>query len=286
MTKSEKRPGFAFQGLVAAIERAISQTDGVTIESPAFLLDQGGERREHDILIRRKIGLHNIVTAVECKDKSRPLGLPDLEAFARKCDRTGVDHRVLVSSNGFRKSALRASAAERIQCLTLKEAQNISWVDPAFVFVEAKRTFGPVHVHVEAPGTPGLKLEPPFGFFNSESGEELTTRHFLVELEKLADETEEPPLMRATATSPLRLEYKGPVHAIDSLGQRVDATKVIVSCDMTVIETPRPVFTGRYGDDAEGREILSVELSEEFAGNLMMVKEDDDTIRYALVPRK
>src|SRR4051794_29899547 len=96
------RPGIAFQDLVATLERVLSSQDGVDIATPCYLPDKDtGARREHDVVITRRHGHHLIRTALECKDTGRTVGVPQVEAFAKKCEKTGIHHPVIVSSSGF-----------------------------------------------------------------------------------------------------------------------------------------------------------------------------------------
>jgi Restriction endonuclease len=139
--KSDKS-GRSLERLVAALERALTDSNA-TIESPSRrLIDQDTKKaREHDVLITWNHGHHQITTAIECRDRSRPVGVPDVEAFADKCRSTGVNSGVLVSSNGFSNSARTKAQARSIICMDLSEVAGFDWLGtPAIVGFE--RRFG------------------------------------------------------------------------------------------------------------------------------------------------
>ena len=95
------------------LERVVAMLEGIfaganaTIEAPCRrLVDRDtGRLREHDVVITWDHGHHRIITAVECRDRSRPVGVPAIEAFADKCARTGVQSGVVVSAAGFANTA-------------------------------------------------------------------------------------------------------------------------------------------------------------------------------------
>lgn len=112
MVTKSKASGKDLERLVAMLERLLLG-DQAVIESPSRrLIDRDtGKRREHDVLIIFDQAHHQIITAIECRDRSRPVGVPEVEAFADKCSRTGVHCGAIVSSTGFRKSALTKATA-------------------------------------------------------------------------------------------------------------------------------------------------------------------------------
>jgi hypothetical protein len=55
------------------------------------------------------------------------VGCGVVEQFRAKLIDTGIHRGIIVSSNGFTKSALEKASAHNIECYTLKEAQNIDW---------------------------------------------------------------------------------------------------------------------------------------------------------------
>lgn len=121
------RPGEALQRLVLYLERALSSS-GAIVESPKRSRDRTtGHLREHDVLISFREGARLFQVAIECRDRSRPVGVPQVEAFHRKCEDTGVDKAVIVSSSGFCASAQAKAAFLSVECLTLEEAVSVPW---------------------------------------------------------------------------------------------------------------------------------------------------------------
>ncbi len=124
------KPGEALQILVASLERTSEGDDRFQIESPKRLRDVvTGQLREHDVVITFRHGHHETITALECRDRSRPIGVPDIEAFAMKCQRTGVHRPCMVSTKGFAKTAKTTAATMNILCLSLHEAKQFSWME-------------------------------------------------------------------------------------------------------------------------------------------------------------
>ena len=123
MSKAAKqKAGKALESAVAKIERVIGRnTNVISIEAPARLLDRTtGRLREHDVLVTHKVGHDVVKTALECRDRSRKVGVPDIEAFAAKCRDTGIDRAVIVSSLGFAQTALKKARHENVRCYVLR----------------------------------------------------------------------------------------------------------------------------------------------------------------------
>lgn len=79
-------------------------------------------------------GHHKIMVAVECRDRSRPVGVPQIEGFSKKCSETLIDKGVMVSPCGFTSTALLKSKTLGIRCLSLDEVDTLPWMDEDFTF--------------------------------------------------------------------------------------------------------------------------------------------------------
>lgn len=122
------RAGRDLEKLVALIERSMHGRDGVSIQSPAMLPDRDtGEMREHDVVIRFQHAHFQLVVAIECRDRASKIGSPAVEGFWAKCQKTGVNSGVFVSSSGFTSPALKKAAAYNIRCLSLSDAEQFDW---------------------------------------------------------------------------------------------------------------------------------------------------------------
>lgn len=119
------KKGRSLEKLVAYLERHLAADDMVTVESPKRLRDKStGQLREHDVVLTIKSGHHTVFVAVECRDRNRPVGVTQLEGFAKKCQETGIGQGVIVSPCGFTKTAPAKARALGIRCLSLDQVNT------------------------------------------------------------------------------------------------------------------------------------------------------------------
>lgn len=135
------KKGRSLELLVEKLERQLASDENVLIESPKKIRDiQTGKLREHDVVLTYNQAHHELLVAIECKDRSRPVGVPDIEAFSNKCRYTNINQGIVVSSSGFAKTALEKADSMGIRCLELKEVESVSFLLPgATVCVHSKR---------------------------------------------------------------------------------------------------------------------------------------------------
>lgn len=142
-----ERPGRPLERLVSAIERATQNDKQVRVESPKFLRDKDtGRDREHDVVLTFAGQHHTLILALECRDRSRPVGVHDVEAFHTKCLRTGVNRGVIVSPSGFDMAAIKKAASFGIGCLTLTQAEGFPWCE-ARGTTQVERRLKTTHIH-------------------------------------------------------------------------------------------------------------------------------------------
>ncbi|MBI2993007.1 MAG: restriction endonuclease [Gammaproteobacteria bacterium] len=147
--------------------------DVVKVESPKRLPDRTtGKLREHDVILTMTTGHHTLRVAIECRDRSRPVGVPEVEAFWAKCQDTGVQQGIIVSPRGFRASGQKKAKHYGIRCLSLEEAESFNWLlAPGFQYITCKllgqewrfvpETDGLVsREHMEVLGPDGTKIDP------------------------------------------------------------------------------------------------------------------------------
>jgi hypothetical protein len=128
-TVSLERPGQRFHNLVAVLERMFAHKDGVTVASSLRLPDKDtGQPREHDVVIIRRTHHGPNLTAIECRDQGRKVGVPQIEAFAKKCEKTGIHHGIVVAANGFTSTARTKAKALNLTCMDLAEAESFEWI--------------------------------------------------------------------------------------------------------------------------------------------------------------
>ena len=87
-------------------------------------------------------GHHECVTAIECRDRSRPVGAPQVEAFHQKCNDTGIHRSVIVSTKGFYKPAKIKASHYGIVCLRLDEVDSYDWILPGSIPFRQRRIVG------------------------------------------------------------------------------------------------------------------------------------------------
>ena len=76
----------------------------------------------------------------------------------RKCGDCAINAQVMVSSLGFSKGALKKGQRHNVQCLTLKEAKSIDWIEASEIKVIKRKL---LHMHLDLPvGVPleGLQI--------------------------------------------------------------------------------------------------------------------------------
>ncbi len=123
------RDGKALEQLVGIIEKVIAGNDNATVELDKKLTDKfTGERRQFDVVLTVKHQHHTVVIAIECRDKARPVGVPDVEAFHTKCQHTGINQGVIVSTSGFANTARTKAGLLGIRCLDVEEVASFNWM--------------------------------------------------------------------------------------------------------------------------------------------------------------
>jgi hypothetical protein len=122
------RSGRSLEKLVLYLKRHRVGKGTVLIESPKRLRDKStGRLCKHDVVLTINWGYHAMLVAIECRERGRPVGLPQLEAFAQKCSATSISKSVIVSSCGFTKTALCKAEALGIHCLSLEQIKSFPW---------------------------------------------------------------------------------------------------------------------------------------------------------------
>jgi hypothetical protein len=117
-----------FQQLVHLIEQLLAPRGATVTESKQFIDQVTGEKREVDIVIETKSGVHPFIIGIECRDRKRSADAPWIEEIASKHQDIGINKTIVVSRSGFYKPALRKAKQRKIDALTLSEAQESDWV--------------------------------------------------------------------------------------------------------------------------------------------------------------
>jgi len=113
------RPGRAFEQVTAAIQARLDPN--AKVEHDVILVDRIGNERQFDIVVTGQFGGQQMLGVIECKDTSKPVGTPTVDAFVTKAANVHANFKILVSRKGFTAPALRQCAAQDIQALSLAE---------------------------------------------------------------------------------------------------------------------------------------------------------------------
>jgi len=118
-----------FQQLVHLIEHQLAPHEATVTESKEFVDQVTGQKREVDVVIETKVGIHPFIIGIECRDRKKPAYTPWIEEIAGKHQDIGVINKTItVSSSGYYKPALDKAKQRKIVPLTLKEAEESDWV--------------------------------------------------------------------------------------------------------------------------------------------------------------
>lgn len=123
------KTGKSLEKLVSSLEKALGDSGNDFVESPKRLTDKiTGKLREHDVVLTINQAHHQVIVAIECRDRSRPITVNEVEGFWKKCQDTGVDHGVIVSTKGFYNTARQKSDFLGIRCLDIEEVESFDWM--------------------------------------------------------------------------------------------------------------------------------------------------------------
>ena len=124
-----KKQGKALEILVASLEKALAESANITVHAPMRLTDRTtGKLREHDVVLELNERHHSLLIAIECRDRSRPIGVNQIEGFWAKCQDTGISQGVIVSTAGFYNSARTKADHLGIRCLDIEEVETFDWL--------------------------------------------------------------------------------------------------------------------------------------------------------------
>jgi len=103
-----------FERLVAAIHH--TETQGATV-----VWNDSINGRQFDVTLRFKVGLHDYLTVIECKDYKTKVPVEKIDAFVTKARDVNANKAVFVTSNGYQSGCFAVAARHGIKLLTLNE---------------------------------------------------------------------------------------------------------------------------------------------------------------------
>lgn len=230
-----------------------------------------GRRREHDVLIVWDHGHHQIVTAIECRDRKRPVGVPDVEAFADKCDTTGVHSGMIVSATGFRQSARDKAAARSIGCMTLDEVERFDWLAMDAI-TGFERQFGHIDAQLMFVDVAPSSIGTIYDCDNN-----IVTEAGLLQTVRNAVPAHDDPEAQVGVTIPVAMQINTPNWRIeDNEGNSFALDHVLVRTSFTTIKLRHEVRTHRYSGGGKGYEVISAEaVLGGAAGTILLIRDDD-----------
>lgn len=91
------------------------------------IVGKSGEHRKVDITVRQKIGACPVFIGMDCKYRTRPVSVGQVEAFQGQLDDVSADLGVIISNAGFTRTAKAVAARSRIVLQTLRQAEEADW---------------------------------------------------------------------------------------------------------------------------------------------------------------
>lgn len=279
----KRSDGKDIERLVSALERVLAGT-GARIETRSRrLIDRDtGRRREHDVLIIWDHGHHQIITAIECRDRSRPVGVPAIEAFADKCSATGVNSGMIVSSTGFTSTARIKAAARSITCMDLEEVQGFRWFRGTAI-IGYERQFGTIDAQFMFVGEHPTSIASIIDGRGTELASDQIFRTIMNSVPPSAD-----PEAEVGQTIPVQMRMITPGWQVrDEDGRAWPLVHIDVTADYSMQKTEHSVQTHRYAGGGKDYAIASTDVVfDRHAGKLMMLHEEGEPISLAWAPDK
>jgi hypothetical protein len=277
-----KNDGRDLQRLIHAIESALKASSNIKIESPRRLIDKDtGRLREHDVVLTFMQGHHELLMSLECRDRSRPVGVPDVEAFHSKCQRTLIDRGVIVSSTGFRKTAITKANSYSIGCLSLDEVDRFDWCQTPAVTV-VNHDLLCTNIHIQFPE------QPPEGtVFTVENGTPLHDQMFrdwaLLCFNNYVDKINIP-----DGQHTFLFVEDNPAIYTTIHGSRVRAIKLLLSPTYGVSRKFIPLEFRSYFDTARSRSVTDAAVARVEVGgtsaSLVVSRDTTGAIKVSVVP--
>jgi len=275
-----ERPGQRFHNFVATLERMFAHQDRAAVAFSLRLPDKDtGRLREHDVVIARRTHHGPNLTAIECRDQRRKVGVPQIEAFAKKCEKTGIHHGVVVAANGFTSTARTKAKALNLTCMELAEAEAFEWIGIVtivgqFYFYNLTAIEGYVRVEEN-----GRTVENPSTVYSSDGS--LYTGEGIQSLimDKLPQDARNSTISQ-TLNGQIVAQVTG-FYVIDALGQRFKVKDITFTYTLEIEVTERPVTLHNYAGESVAWEIASGQMI--FSGGqstLAFVKSKDGVVGY------
>lgn len=131
---------------------SLSLKDQAEIKSPDFIRDVvTGQKREVDISIRFKVGTHEFLTVIECRDRKKSQDATWIEQIVTKTRNIHANRVIAVSTSGFTDGAKKLAEHENVILRTLRDFkadEAIEWMDKV-TFELRERQWDPINMQIE-----------------------------------------------------------------------------------------------------------------------------------------
>ena len=281
------RQGRGLEQLVAVIERVIGNDSRIEIESPKRLPDRTTTRlREHDVVLTLRQAHHILQVAIECRDRSRPVGVPQVEAFSAKCLDTGINQGIIVSPSGFYASARKKAGHLGVRCLDMEEVKAFPWLQAPGMRVLTRRLLNHDWKFMVAEN----------GFATKETMEVLTHDGQPLDLSLLTTNAQQilrealPQDAEPTEMAQITVRVSG--SGLRLRNTATGATTSVKCADVTLTYSLSiefiPFRLAQYGQKAARKSISDVAVAEiklgDVAGKMMIIHNDNDGGRIVFAP--
>ncbi len=115
-----------FETLIEDLQRAFHPTAVVT-RNERIRGRNSESLREIDILIRQKLGIHDLLIIVDCKRRTRKVDVCGVSQFAELKDDVGAHLGLLVTEKGFTRGARNLAQRREITLLTFRDTHRHGW---------------------------------------------------------------------------------------------------------------------------------------------------------------
>jgi hypothetical protein len=249
---------------------------GVTVASSLRLHDKDtGQPREHDVVIIRRTHHGPNLTAIECRDQGRKVGVPQIE----KCEKTGIHHGIVVAANGFTSTARTKAKALNLTCMDLAEAESFEWIRTVTI-VGQFHNFTTIDACVRVVEN-GQKVANPSTVYTPDglpyTGEGVQS----LIVDKLPPEARNPTI-RQTLNGQIVTPMEG-FYVIDALSQRFQVKDITFIYVLEIEVTERPITLHYYGGESTALEIASGQITfSSGQSTLAFVKSKDGVMGYVV----
>jgi hypothetical protein len=115
----------AFEELIAMIQRQTAPT--AKVRHNHKIRGRTGRLRQLDVTLSTRVGLHEVLIAIECKRHKRAVSIEKVEALASKLRDVDASPGVMISPTGFDAGARAVAQEFNIGLWTYHEAVEADW---------------------------------------------------------------------------------------------------------------------------------------------------------------